>query len=87
MIILGADVAARVRKPLVCGGIVLVAATDDTTDPRPFRHAARIGAAYIAFLPTSTPWVVDLLLQSRRWCGIPAPHPPAPRQPPAKVRR
>jgi hypothetical protein len=85
MIIIGADLVGRVRKPLVCGDIVLAAATDDTTDRRIFTHAARIGIAYIAFLPTSSPWLIDLLLQSHRWCGIPAPHPAEHPQPPAEA--
>ena len=87
MIILGSDVAARVRKPLVCGGIVLLAATDDTIDRRMFAHAERVGVAYLAFLPTSAPWLIDLLLQSHRWCDMPAPHPPAHRQPTAEDGR
>jgi hypothetical protein len=77
MIIIGADVVADVRTPIVCGGIVLVAACDDLTDLRTFTHAERVGAAYIAFLPTSSPWLIDLLLQSHRWCGMAAPNPPA----------
>ena len=76
MIIVGADLVAHVRTPIACGGIVLVAAPDDLTDPWTFTHAARISAAYVAFLPTAGPWLTDLLLQSHRWCGMAAPNPP-----------
>jgi hypothetical protein len=75
MIIVGADLVARVRTPLACGGVVLVASTD-FNDLRMFAHAGRIGAAYIVGLPTSSPWLVDLLLQSHRWCSMATPHPP-----------
>ena len=81
MIIIGADLVARVRKPLSCGGAVVVA-TVDLTDRRMFAHAERIGAAYIIGVPQACPWLIDRLLQSHRWCGMPAPHPPGQRQQP-----
>ena len=75
MIIIGADLVARVRRPLSCSGAVLVA-TVDGTDTRVFAHAARIAAAYLVVLPQGCPWLVDQLLQAHRWCGMPTPHPP-----------
>jgi hypothetical protein len=81
MIIVGADLVARVHTPIACGGIVMIAATD-VTDSQAFTHAERIGAAYVIFLPLARRWLIDLLLQSHRWCGTPAPHPSARRQPP-----
>jgi hypothetical protein len=75
VIIVGADLVARVRRPLSCGGAVLLA-TVDVTDTRVFAHAARIAAAYLVVLPQGRPWLVDQLLQSHRWCGMPPPHPP-----------
>ena len=74
MIIVGADLVARVRKPLSCGGAVLVAT--DASDTRVFVHAARIAAAYLVVLPQGRPWLVDQLTQLHRRCGMPAPHPP-----------
>ena len=81
MIIIGADLVAHVRTPIACGGIVLVAAPDDLADPRLFTHAARISAAYVAFLPTASAWLTDLLLQSHRRRGMAAPNPPGHRCP------
>jgi hypothetical protein len=86
MIIVGVDLAARIHTPIACGGIVLIAAID-VTDLRAFTHAECIGAAYVVFLPLARPWLIDLLLQSHRWCGMPDPHPPARRQPPNGDRR
>jgi hypothetical protein len=86
MIIVGVDLIARVHTPITCGGVVLAAATD-LADLRMFTHAARIGAAYLVGLPTASPWLVDLLLQSHRWCGMPAPHPPGPAGPRIGDRR
>ena len=79
MIIIGADLVDRVRDPLSCRGVVLVAALD-LADPRQFAHAERITAAYVVGLPQGCPWLIDMLLQSHRWCGMPAPHQPG--QPP-----
>jgi hypothetical protein len=57
------DLAARVRKPLHCGGLVVVAAVDPHNE-RTFLHAGRIGAAYVIALPTARPWLVDQLLRT-----------------------
>lgn len=75
MIIIGADLLYRVRDPLTCGGAVVVA-TLDLADTRIFEHAERIHAGYVVVLPQGCPWLIDMLLQSHRWCGMPAPHPP-----------
>jgi hypothetical protein len=63
LIIVGVDLAARVRKPLRCGGLVVVAAVDPHNE-RTFLHAGRIGAAYVIALPTARPWLVDQLLRT-----------------------
>jgi hypothetical protein len=60
IVIIGADLVGRVRKPLYCGGIVVVA-TLDPDDRRTFRHAARIGALYVIVLPRARDWLIDQL--------------------------
>ncbi len=63
MIIIGSDLVARVRKPVHCGGLVVVA-TLDPNDRRTFLHAARIGAAYVISLPQARSWLAEQLLQA-----------------------
>jgi hypothetical protein len=54
IVIVGADLVARVRTPIACRGVVLVAATD-VTDLQVFTHAERIGAAYVVFCRSPAP--------------------------------
>lgn len=65
LIIVGADLVARVRNPMRCGGFVVVATVD--LNERAFLHAGRIGAAYVIGLPHARGWLVDQLLH-----GLPA---------------
>jgi hypothetical protein len=65
MVIIGADLVSRVRKPILCAGLVVVA-TLEPADTRAFVHADRIGAPYVIALPTARPWLADRIL-----------HPPA----------
>jgi hypothetical protein len=61
MIIIGADRVARIRNPIRCGGLVVVA-TLDINDRQAFIHANRIGALYVIGLPNAGPWLVEQLL-------------------------
>jgi hypothetical protein len=65
IVILGADLVSRVRKPVYCGGFVVVAALD-VAGPRTFSHAARISASYVIALPNAREWLVDKLLDPGR---------------------
>lgn len=65
VVILGADLVSRVRKPIYCGGFVVVAALD-FAGPRTFSHAARISASYVIALPNAREWLVDKLLDPGR---------------------
>ncbi|MEV7628810.1 hypothetical protein [Actinoplanes sp. NPDC089786] len=65
IVILGADLVTRVRKPIYCGGFVVVAALD-FAGPRTFGHAARISASYVIALPNAREWLVDQLLNRGR---------------------
>ncbi len=62
MIIIGADLIGRVRKPLYCGGIVVVA-TLAPDDRRAIDHATRINAPHIVALPHGRQWLAEKLLQ------------------------
>jgi hypothetical protein len=61
MIIVGADLVARVRNPLACGGFVVVA-TAGPDSRRMFAHAGRIGAVYVIGLPGARSWLAHQLL-------------------------
>jgi hypothetical protein len=60
MVIIGADLVARVRKPIHCG--LLVVATVGPCGGQTFGHASRVGAAYVIDLPSARAWLVDQLL-------------------------
>jgi hypothetical protein len=60
MIIIGADVTARIRRPVRCGGLVIVAALD-VPDAAGYAHAARISADYVIALPLGGPWLAERL--------------------------
>ena len=62
IVIIGSDLVGRVRKPLYCGGFVVVA-TLDFAGPRTFGHAARISASYVIALPNGRDWLADQLLR------------------------
>jgi hypothetical protein len=63
MMIIGSDLVARVRNPLYCGGLVVVA-TLDPNDQRTFLHAGRIRAAYVISLPQARLWLAEKLLSA-----------------------
>jgi hypothetical protein len=62
LILLGADLVGRVRKPIHCGGFVVVA-TLDPDDRRTFSHADRINAPYVIALPNARTWLAEQLLR------------------------
>jgi hypothetical protein len=62
IIVIGADLVVRIRKPLYCGGFVVVAALE-IAGPRTYSHAARISASYVITLPNGREWLADRLLQ------------------------
>ncbi|MDG4834830.1 hypothetical protein O7627_36800 [Solwaraspora sp. WMMD1047] len=62
IVILGADLVGRVRKPISCGGFVVVAALD-VAGPRTFSHAARISASYVIALPSAREWLAYKLMR------------------------
>ncbi|MEH1130372.1 hypothetical protein [Micromonospora sp. CPCC 206061] len=63
LIIVGADLIARIRNPLSCGGFVVVA-TVNPDSPQMFTHAERVGASYVIVLPTARSWLVHQLLHN-----------------------
>ncbi|KXK59539.1 hypothetical protein AWW66_23650 [Micromonospora rosaria] len=65
LIIIGSDLVARVRKPLSCRGIVVVA-TVNPPDARVWTHAGRVGATYVIVLPTACSWLAEHLLREAR---------------------
>lgn len=62
LVIIGTDLVARVRKPIHCGGLVVVA-TLDPHDRRTFSHADRINAPYVIALPNARTWLAEQLLR------------------------
>ncbi|WP_434739344.1 hypothetical protein [Micromonospora sp. SH-82] len=62
LIIVGADLAGRVRRPLACRGLVVVASVNQP-DERVRAHAERIAARYVIVLPTACSWLTDHLLR------------------------
>ena len=62
MIIVGADLATRLRKPIAGAGLVVLAAID-LGDGRALGAAPRIAATYVIILPTARQWLIDQLRQ------------------------
>ena len=62
MIIIGVDLVGRVRKPLHCGGIVVVA-TLAADDRHAIDNATKINAPHIVALPHGRQWLAEKLLQ------------------------
>ncbi|MCW6003737.1 hypothetical protein K1W54_03970 [Micromonospora sp. CPCC 205371] len=61
LIIVGADLVARIRNPLSCGGFVVVA-TPNPDSTQTFAHAERIGASYVIVLPAARSWLAHQLV-------------------------
>ncbi|WP_328468823.1 hypothetical protein OHA21_00135 [Actinoplanes sp. NBC_00393] len=59
MIIVGLDLAPRVRKPLRCSGTVVVAATELPEGRAAYVH--RVGASHLIVLPRARQWLIGRL--------------------------
>ena len=62
MIIIGTDLLARARKPLICQGLVVVASVNPPGS-RLWPHARRAGATYVVILPTGGLWLAHHLVR------------------------
>ncbi|WP_341716573.1 hypothetical protein QQG74_21580 [Micromonospora sp. FIMYZ51] len=62
LIIIGADLLTRIRRPLTCRGLVIVATVNPPTD-RLWEPAQRAGATYVIVLPTARGWLAHHLLR------------------------
>lgn len=62
LIIVGSDLVARVRNPMSCRGLVVIASVNPP-DKRILAHAGRIGATYVVVLPTACSWLTGHLLR------------------------
>ncbi|MFY1703024.1 hypothetical protein ACN28G_14975 [Micromonospora sp. WMMA1923] len=60
LIIVGTDLVARVRKPLTCRGLLVVASVNPL-DTRVRVHSQRLGATYVIVLPTACSWLTHHL--------------------------
>ncbi|MFI7077153.1 hypothetical protein ACIBO1_07660 [Micromonospora sp. NPDC049903] len=78
LIIIGTDLLARVRKPMICRGLVVVASVNPSTS-RVWSHGTRAGATYVIVLPTAGSWLAHHLVRD-----LPPPNGPTrpPHQPP-----
>ena len=62
LIVIGSDLAGRIRTPLTCSTGMIVLATVDPTDTTIFDQAVRIGAPYVVVFPAARPWLIGRLL-------------------------
>ena len=62
LIIIGTDLLARVRRPLTCRGLVIVASVH-SADKRIWPHAIRVGATWCVTLPTGGLWLAHHLVR------------------------
>ncbi|MEV6812578.1 hypothetical protein [Micromonospora sp. NPDC051296] len=62
LIIIGTDLVARVRRPLSCRGLVVVASVNPP-HTKVWGHAGRVGATYVIVLPTARLWLAHHLVR------------------------
>ncbi|WP_431884080.1 hypothetical protein [Micromonospora gifhornensis] len=63
LIIIGTDLVARVRRPLTCRGLVVIASVNPP-DTRVWEPTGRVGATYFIVLPTARDWLAHHLLRN-----------------------